>query len=180
MFIQTEETPNPSTLKFITGEDVSPRKTKEYKSPEDAKNSPLATRLFEVDGVIGVFLGDDFISITKSDISWEMLKPAVLGAIMDHHTSDEPILIEDTDGKIKKEEDSSVVKEIKKIIHTRIQPAVAQDGGAVEFEGYRDNIVYVRLQGACSGCPSATQTLKNGIENLICHFVPEVKEVKQI
>jgi Fe-S cluster biogenesis protein NfuA len=185
MFIQTEATPNPATLKFIPGKVVLEDGTLEFRDPSEAEPvSPLAARLFEVDGVTGVFLGSDFISVTKDEREWPQLKPAVLGAIMEHYLSGEPVLSggngaaaagEDFDAS-----DADLVATIKELIETRVRPAVAGDGGDIIFRGYRNGIVYLKMQGACSGCPSSTATLRYGIENLLKHFVPEVQEVQSV
>ncbi len=186
MFIQTETTPNPATLKFLPGRPVLNAGTRDFRDPgEAAAASPLAGRLFEVEGVTGVFLGSDFVSVTKSDGEWLHLKPAVLGAIMEHFLSGEPVLFagngasgaaaEDFDPK-----DAEVVATIKDLIETRVRPAVANDGGDIIFRGYRAGTVYLKMQGACSGCPSSTATLRHGIENLLKHFVPEVEAVQPV
>ena len=185
MFIQTEATPNPATLKFLPGRTVLAEGTRDYRSPEDAAESPLAERLFAVPGVEGVFLGADFIAVTKSAGEWAHLKPAILGAIMEHYLSGAPILSAaaagDGDGdEFYDEADTEIVDTIKELIETRVRPAVANDGGDITFQGYRDGVVYLHMRGACSGCPSSTATLKNGIENLLRHFVPEVEEVRPV
>ncbi len=184
MFIQTEATPNPATLKFLPGRPVMGQGTADFPSPEGADSSPLARRLFEVDGVKAVFLGPDFISVTKDDVEWAHIKPALLGAIMEHFTSGEPVLSKgdshavthaDHDGP-----DSDIVNQIKELLDTRVRPAVAQDGGDITFYGYDGGVVYLHMQGACSGCPSSTLTLKQGIENLLRHYIPEVTEVRPV
>lgn len=186
MFIQTEPTPNPATLKFLPGEAVLPGGTAEFVSPEQAGNSPLAARLFEVDGVTGVFLGDDFISVTKAEGEWHHLKPLVLGAIMEHYTAGLPVLNEaqaaaPTGGEQNYDAaDAEIVAQITELLDTRVRPVVAQDGGDIVFHGYDSGIVYLHMQGACAGCPSSTMTLKQGIERLLVHFVPEVTEVRPI
>ena len=188
MFIQTEATPNPATLKFIPGKTVLGTGTREYRSAEEAGQSPLAQRLFEVDGVTGVFFGSDFISVTKGEGEWQHLKPAVLGAIMEHYLSGAPVVddgapkqsAEDAAGEDFDESDAETVDTIKELLDTRVRPAVSQDGGDITFQGYRDGIVYLHMRGACSGCPSSTATLKHGIENLLRHFIPEVQEVRPI
>ncbi len=182
MFIQTEPTPNPSTIKFVPGKQVLATGVHDFKSLDEAGPSPLATRLFEVDGVAGVFLGADFISVTKGDLDWNMLKPAVMGVIMEHFMSGAPVM----DGDVKDEnanevfdeEDRETVDTIKQLLEEKVRPAVAQDGGDIVFQAYKDGIVYLHMRGACSGCPSSTATLKNGIENLLKHFLPEIKEVR--
>ncbi len=186
MFIQTETTPNPATLKFLPGRTVLKAGTRDFSdASEAAAVSPLAARLFDVDGVTGVFLGSDFVSVTKSEGEWQHLKPAVLGAIMEHFLSGDPVLLsgdgasggaeEDFDPK-----DAEVVATIKELIETRVRPAVANDGGDIIFRGYRAGTVYLKMQGACSGCPSSTATLRHGIENLLKHFVPEVEAVQPV
>ncbi len=186
MFIQTETTPNPATLKFLPGRSVLSAGTRDFRDPgEAAAASPLAGRLFEVDGVTGVFLGSDFVSVTKSDGEWQHLKPAVLGAIMEHFLSGEPVLFtgngaSDAAGEDFDPKDAEVVATIKDLIETRVRPAVANDGGDIIFRGYRAGTVYLKMQGACSGCPSSTATLRHGIENLLKHFVPEVEAVQPV
>ena len=186
MFIQTEATPNPATLKFLPGQPVLSSGVREFRDQDDAEQaSPLAARLFAVDGVTGVFLGSDFISVTKGDGEWQHLKPAVLGAIMEHYLSGDPVLMDDAasesaEGGDYSAEDAEVVATIKELIDTRVRPAVANDGGDIVFHGFRDGTVYLKMRGACSGCPSSTATLRHGIENLLRHFVPEVQEVQQI
>jgi Fe-S cluster biogenesis protein NfuA len=186
MFIQTEATPNPATLKFLPGRDVLVGEPKDFRHPEAAIVSPLATALFTVPGVTGVFLGSDFISVTKGDVDWAHIKPAVLGAIMEHYLSGKPVMSNGTeedeaDGEeFFDEADSEMVEVIKELISTRVRPAVAMDGGDITFKGYRDGTVFLHMQGACSGCPSSTATLRNGIENLLRHFVPGVEAVQQV
>lgn len=182
MFIQTESTPNPATLKFLPGEAVLGKGSRDFRDRAAAeKASPLAARLFGIDGVAGVFLGADFISVTKSGGEWQTLKPAVLGAIMEHFLSGAPAVTDaagsDThDGG----DDSEIVQTIKELLDTRVRPVVAQDGGDIVFHGYENGIVYLHMRGACSGCPSSTATLRNGIENLLRHFIPEVQEVRAV
>jgi Fe-S cluster biogenesis protein NfuA len=182
MFIQTEATPNPATLKFIPGRDVLTDGTADFRTKGDAAVSPLATRLFAIDGVDGVFLGSDFISVTKGDIEWQHLKPMILGAIMEHYMSGAPATDEEDSNDSVAEsydpEDESIVSTIKELLETRVRPAVAQDGGDITFSGFRDGVVYLHMRGACSGCPSSTATLRNGIENLLKHFCPEVQAVQ--
>lgn len=180
MFIQTEQTPNPSTLKFIPGLRVMPHGTAEFRSEEDAARSLLARRLLALDGVTAVFFGGDFISVTKSDaIDWDMLKTHVLGEIMQHFTSGLPVIEPGADAADGDEgEDSEIVLQIKEILDTRVRPAVAADGGDITFVRFEDGIVYLRMQGACAGCPSSTATLKMGIENMLRHFIPEVVAVE--
>ena len=186
MFIQTEQTPNPETLKFLPGRVVMTEGTAFFQNIEEASNSPFAKRLFNVDGIKGVFFGSDFITITKSEnTTWEILKPIALGAIMDHYNSDDETLIseEKTKGKESLKSDSSdsdIVKQIKELLDTRVRPAVAMDGGDIVYQNFEDGIVYLHMQGACSGCPSSTATLKMGIENMLKHYVPEVKEVRPV
>lgn len=180
MFIQTEATPNPLTLKFVPGVDVLGSGTAFYTSEADAKNSPLALALFRMDGVSAVFLGGDFITVTRGvDFTWETLKPMLLTAIMDHFVSGKPVVSEaaaadDTSA------DSDIVKQIRELIDTRVRPAVAQDGGDIIFRGFADGIVQLELHGSCSGCPSSTITLKNGIETMLKHYVPEVIAVEAV
>ncbi len=185
MFIQTEATPNPATLKFLPGRTVLADGTREFRAPAEAEPvSPLASRLFAVDGVTGVFLGSDFISVTKGDTEWQHLKPAVLGAIMEHYLSGEAVLAGSGAASAADEDfepkDAEVVATIKELIETRVRPAVANDGGDIIFRGFRDGTVYLKMQGACAGCPSSTATLRHGIENLLKHFVPEVEEVQPV
>ncbi len=185
MFIQTEATPNPATLKFLPGRTVLSEGTKDFRNADNTDQSPLATRLFQIGGVSGVFFGSDFITITKDDTEWQHLKPAILGVIMEHFMSDAPVLLGGNDNAAEDqgnydEADESIVGTIKELLDTRVRPAVAQDGGDITFHGFRDGIVYLHMQGACAGCPSSTATLKHGIENLLRHFVPEVSEVRPI
>ena len=185
MFIQTEATPNPATLKFLPGRDVLVGEPKDFRHPEAAIVSPLASALFTVPGVSGVFLGSDFISVTKGDVDWAHIKPAVLGAIMEHFLSGKPVmgLSDEPADEVEEffdEGDSETVEVIKELISTRVRPAVAMDGGDITFKGYRDGTVFLHMQGACSGCPSSTATLRNGIENLLRHFVPGVEAVQQV
>ena len=184
MFIQTEATPNPQTLKFLPGRDVLPGGAIDYPTPDDGMASPLARRLFAVNGVRGVFLGSDFIAVTKDDTDWAHLKPALLGAVMEHYMSGEPVVAADETGATADEDfddaDSETVAVIKELIETRVRPAVANDGGDIIFQSFRDGVVSLHMRGACAGCPSSTATLKNGIENLLRHFVPEVREVRPV
>ncbi len=180
MFIQTEETPNPATLKFLPGRTVMETGTADFPAAEAAKRSPLAEHLFGLDGVTGVFLGSDFITVTKNgDRDWYLMKPAILGVIMEHFTAGRPVLIDDAGppGDAVAEEDSEVVAQIKELLDTRVRPAVAQDGGDIIFQSFEEGVVYLHLQGACSGCPSSTATLNMGIENMLRHYIPEVVEV---
>ncbi|MEE8284725.1 MAG: NifU family protein [Alphaproteobacteria bacterium] len=184
MFIQTEQTPNPATLKFLPGLTVLERGTLDITDREGAKRSPLATSLFDVDGVAGVFLGVEFIAVTKTDgRDWATMKPMILGAIMEHYTSGAPVV--DDAGEAEEEastgeDDDEIVVHIKELLDTRIRPAVAQDGGDIVFRRFEDGVVFLHMQGACSGCPSSTATLKMGIENLLKHFIPEVREVRPV
>jgi Fe-S cluster biogenesis protein NfuA len=186
MFIQTEATPNPATLKFLPGRDVLPDGALEIRDAESAARSPLASALFAIPGVSAVFFGSDFVSVSKSEGEWQHLKPAILGAIMEHFVSGAPLLTRDApeapggDGEFFAPEDAETVATIKELLETRIRPAVAGDGGDITFRGFRDGIVYLGMKGACSGCPSSTATLKNGIQNLLRHFLPDVQAVEQI
>ncbi len=185
MFIQTESTPNPATLKFLPGQTVLEMGTADFPNADGAASSPLATRLFAVDGVTGVFFGTDFVTVTKhADVEWDHMKPALLGAIMEHFQSGQPVMgagakassgHADHDGP-----DSVVVGQIKELLDTRVRPAVAQDGGDITFHGFDRGVVYLHMQGACAGCPSSTLTLKMGIENLLRHYIPEVTEVRPV
>jgi Fe-S cluster biogenesis protein NfuA len=184
MFIQTETTPNPATLKFLPGRTVLAEGTLDMRDKTQALQSPLATRLFEIDGVGGVFFGTDFIAVTKTDGEWQQLKPALLGAIMEHFMTGVPILNEGTStsgsdaDEFFDEKDAEAVAQIKDLIETRVRPAVANDGGDITFRGFKDGVVYLDMKGACSGCPSSTATLRHGIQNLLRHFVPDVVEVR--
>jgi len=183
MFIQTENTPNPATMKFLPGQAVMENGTANFTSVEDADVSPLASNLFSTDGVAGVFLGADFVTVTKTDAKdWDLMKPLILGAIMEHFQSGRPAINEDADLGDASDgaEDDSVVRQIKELIETRVRPAVAQDGGDIVYNGFEDGVVYLRMQGACAGCPSSTATLKHGIENMLRHYVPEVNEVRAV
>lgn len=184
MFIQTESTPNPATLKFLPGKAVLETGTADFPTAEAGTKSPLARRIFAVEGVTGVFLGNDFVTVTKAeDVAWEHIKPAILGAVMEHFQSGEPAIEgegqsgghADHDGP-----DSAIVGQIKELLDTRVRPAVAQDGGDITFHGFDRGIVYLHMQGACAGCPSSTLTLKMGIENLLRHYIPEVIEVRPV
>ena len=185
MFIQTEATPNPATLKFIPGRMVLDTGTMEFSSRETAARSPLAARLFEVPGVAGVFYGADFVTVTKADGDWQHIKPAILGAIMEHYMSGASVVESDdaaNDGEHgdydPKDEDT--VKTIKELLDTRVRPAVANDGGDIVFHGFKDGVVFLHMRGACAGCPSSTATLRHGIENLLRHFCPDVQEVRPV
>ena len=186
MFIQTEQTPNPQTLKFLPGKVVMDEGTAFFQNIDKTSNSPLAKKLFDVDDVTGVFFGSDFITVTKNDSQdWQVMKPLILGAIMDHFNSGEPTINNETNDKGKKSllensEDSDIVKQIKELLDTRVRPAVAMDGGDIVYDNYDNGIVYLHMQGACSGCPSSTATLKMGIENMLKHYIPEVKEVRPV
>jgi Fe-S cluster biogenesis protein NfuA len=184
MFIQTEATPNPATLKFLPGQPVAKGAPREFRSADEAGQSPLARRLFSIGGVSGVFLGGDFVTVTKSAGDWQHLKPAILGVIMEHYLSGEPIFLDDEPALPGAEEfdqgDEDIVSTIKELLDTRVRPAVAQDGGDITFFGYKDGVVFLNMKGSCSGCPSSTATLKHGIENLLRHFIPEVKEVRPV
>jgi len=181
MFIQTETTPNPATLKFLPGCDVMTRGTANFTGPEEAAKSPLALRLFEIDGVSGVFLGSDFVTVTKMPTrDWEVMKPFVLSAIMDHFTSGASVVADEASAPDGEPEDDAIAAQIKELLETRVRPAVAQDGGDIIFQGFENGIVYLHMQGACSGCPSSTATLKHGIENMLKYYVPEVQEVRPV
>ena len=185
MFIQTEATPNPATLKFLPGRPVLEGGTLDIQSKDAAAQSPLAIRLFDVANVGGVFFGSDFISVTKTGGDWQLMKPAILGVIMEHYMSGTPLLADNVQPAAAADEffdakDAETVATIKDLIETRVRPAVAGDGGDITFRGYKEGIVYLNMQGACSGCPSSTATLKSGIENLLRHFVPDVTEVRPI
>jgi len=182
MFIQTENTPNPATLKFLPGKTVIEDGTANFADSEDAGRSPLATRLFAIDGVAGVFLGSDFVTVTKTDDKdWDVLRPQILGGIMEHYQSGRPVLEDaagESDGAVA--DDDPIVQQIKELIDTRVRPAVAQDGGDIIFKGFEEGIVSLHMQGACAGCPSSTATLKHGIENMLRYYVPEVQEVRAV
>ena len=191
MFIQTEQTPNPATLKFLPGKEVLREGTADFRDAESAATaSPLAGRLFSIPGVTGIFFGYDFITVTKEEgPDWQHLKPAILGAIMEHFMSGAPVMAAggqaatdriDADGEFFDEADSEIVVTIKELLETRVRPAVAQDGGDITFRGYENGTVFLHMKGACAGCPSSTATLKHGIQNLLRHFVPEVQQVEQI
>ena len=189
MFIQTEPTPNPLTLKFLPGRVVMEKGTAFFQNKSDCSNSPLASRLFSIEDVTGVFFGSDFVTITQKENSdWQILKPMILGAIMDHYNSGEQTIIDSEDDSENDattltesaNENSTIIKKIKELLDTRVRPAVAMDGGDIVFQGFEEGIVYLHMQGACSGCPSSTATLKMGIENMLKHYVPEVKEVRPV
>jgi|SRR5579862_1101556 len=181
MFIQTETTPNPNTLKFLPGRTVLEGGTADFPDRDAAGQSPLAARLFGIDGVTRVFLGSDFITVAKPDeTDWAVVKPLVLGAIMDHYTSGESTMAAGVQGSSAAEGDSEIVAQIKELIDTRVRPSVAADGGDIIFQGFEDGIVYLHMQGSCSGCPSSTATLKHGIENMLKYYVPEVQGVEAV
>jgi Fe-S cluster biogenesis protein NfuA len=185
MFIQTEPTPNPATLKFLPGREVLPGRSVQFSEAGEAESvSPLAARLFSVDGVKSVYLAGDFISVTKEEgFDWYMLKPAVLGAVMEHFMSGDPVVREQTElpeSAPAADESDPTIRQIMELIETRVRPAVARDGGDITFQGFERGIVYLNMRGACSGCPSSTLTLKSGIENLLKYYVPEVVEVRAV
>ena len=184
MFIETEGTPNPATLKFLPGRDVMGTSTADFAVASSAGRSPLARALFELPGVARVFLGGDFVTITKTDeIDWQALKPQVLGVLMEHFVAGLPVIdgvIDDDLDEDVDPADAEVVEQIKELLDTRVRPAVAGDGGDIVFRGFRDGIVRLHMQGACSGCPSSRATLKHGIENMLRHYVPEVQSVEQV
>ncbi|MEZ5887648.1 MAG: NifU family protein [Paracoccaceae bacterium] len=185
MFIQTESTPNPATLKFLPGQTVLEVGTADFPSADAAGKSPLARRIFAVEGVGGVFLGSDFVTVTKADaVDWTHIKPAILGAIMEHFQSGAPVMEGEAatgDGHARHDgPDEDIVKQIKELLDTRVRPAVAQDGGDITFHGFDRGVVYLHMQGSCAGCPSSTLTLKMGIENLLRHYIPEVTEVRPV
>jgi Fe-S cluster biogenesis protein NfuA len=185
MFIQTESTPNPATLKFLPGRTVLEVGTADFPSAEVAAQSPLAQRIFAVTGVQGVFFGSDFVTVTKADATlWDHIKPAILGAIMEHFQSGAPVILGEASGSGHASnhaaEDDEIVRQIKELLDTRVRPAVAQDGGDITFHGFDRGVVYLHMQGACAGCPSSTLTLKMGIENLLRHYIPEVLEVRPV
>jgi Fe-S cluster biogenesis protein NfuA len=186
MFIQTEATPNPATLKFLPGRAVLETGTLDMPTKQTASQSPLATRLFDIPNVAGVFFGSDFISVTKSGGEWQQIKPAILGAIMEHYLSGAPLLADNAQpadagtDEFFDANDAETVAIIKDLIETRVRPAVAGDGGDITFKGYKEGIVFLQMKGACSGCPSSTATLQHGIQNLLRHFVPEVNEVRPV
>ncbi len=185
MFIQTESTPNPATLKFLPGQAVLEVGTADFPNAATADKSPLAMRIFAVQGVTGVFFGNDFVTVTKEDtIDWDHIKPAILGAIMEHYQSGDPVMAGDhtpASGHAEHTgENSEIVGQIKELLDSRVRPAVAQDGGDITFHGFDRGVVYLHMQGACAGCPSSTLTLKMGIENLLRHYIPEVTEVRPV
>ncbi|MFD0978350.1 NifU family protein [Tropicimonas aquimaris] len=186
MFIQTESTPNPATLKFLPGQTVLEAGTADFPSANAAESSPLASRIFAVGGVTGVFFGNDFVTVTKAEsVEWEHVKPAILGAIMEHFQSGQPAIADGSQSSggghaAHDGEDAEIVNQIKDLLDTRVRPAVAQDGGDITFHGFDRGVVYLHMQGACAGCPSSTLTLKMGIENLLRHYIPEVVEVRPV
>ncbi len=191
MFIQTEATPNPATLKFLPGQIVLNEGTVDFRSPDEAAVSPLAAQLFRIPGVSGVFFGHDFVAVTRESddeggFDWQHLKPAILGTIMEHFVTGKPVMEAGPsmsmaeDEEFFEEADKEIVDTIKELLDTRVRPAVAQDGGDIAFRGFRDGIVFLHMRGACAGCPSSTATLKHGIQNLLQHFIPEVQEVQPI
>lgn len=180
MFIQTVETPNPETLKFVPGTEILKSGTRTYSTEDNCSDSPIAGSIFKIEGVKGVFIGKNFISVTKApDQDWEILKPLTLAAIMDHFMSGMPI-VHESELKTTAKVGDDITNQIIDIIETRVRPAVAQDGGDIIFQDFKDGVVYLELQGACSGCPSSTVTLKNGIENMLKHYIPEVTEVRSV
>ena len=187
MFIQTEATPNPATLKFLPGRAVMGEGTLEMRDAATAAAaSPLAEKLFAIDGVQAVFFGSDFVTVTKGAAEWAHLKPAILGAIMEHYMSGAPLLrtgagpSAEDQSEFFAEEDAETVETIKELLETRIRPAVAGDGGDITFKGFKDGVVYLTMKGACAGCPSSTATLKHGIQNLLRHFLPDVQSVEAV
>ncbi len=185
MFIQTEVTPNPATLKFLPGRPVMEEGTFEARDLDEAESSPLAKALLQIPGVGGVFFAPDFISVTKKDGEWQHLRPAILGVVTEFYLSGAPLIEEggadaSATGEFFDPKDAETVEAIKELIETRVRPAVAGDGGDITFKGYREGIVYLNMKGACSGCPSSTATLRHGIENLLKHFLPDVQGVEQI
>lgn len=184
MFIETEGTPNPATLKFLPGRTVLGSATADYASPEAAVDSPLATALLALSGVTRVFLGGDFVTVSKADnVEWDALRPEVLGLLMDHFTAGRPVRVGAEVAEVQEDvlpEDAEVVAQIKELLDTRVRPAVAGDGGDIVFRGFREGVVKLHMQGACSGCPSSRATLKHGVENMLRHYIPEVQSVEQV
>ena len=186
MFIQTESTPNPATLKFLPGQTVLEVGTADFPSADAAGKSPLASRIFAVEGVTGVFFGNDFVTVTKADgVDWDHIKPAILGAVMEQYQSGQPVMADGSSDPASGHaehsgEDAEIVNQIKELLDSRVRPAVAQDGGDITFHGFDRGVVYLHMQGACAGCPSSTLTLKMGIENLLRHYIPEVTEVRPV
>jgi Fe-S cluster biogenesis protein NfuA len=182
MFIQTESTPNPATLKFLPGQTVLELGTADFPNLDAAQKSPLAKRIFATGGVAGVFFGTDFVTVTKADgAEWDHIKPAILGAIMEHYQSGAAVMEgEQAAHKAHDGPDGDIVRQIMELLDTRVRPAVAQDGGDITFHGFDRGVVYLNMKGACAGCPSSTLTLKMGIENLLRHYIPEVLEVRPV
>jgi NFU1 iron-sulfur cluster scaffold homolog, mitochondrial len=187
MFIQTESTPNPASLKFLPGRDVLGAGTADFPTRESAAKSPLALALFDIDGVSGVFFGSDFVTVSKSSGEWPQLKPMILGAIMEHFTRGIPVMEGEGGkpsslGEVYDAADEEIVVQIKDLLDTRVRPAVAQDGGDIIFRGFesKSGTVFLNLRGSCAGCPSSTATLKNGIENMLRHYIPEVNAVEAV
>ena len=184
MFIETEQTPNPATLKFLPGRTVLEGASADFADAAAAQRSPLAERLFQVEGVRRVFLGQDFISVTKAvEKEWFVLKPAILGVIMEHFIAGKPVLLAEAGvaaAATPEGADGEIVAQIKELLDTRVRPAVAQDGGDITFRSFENGVVYLHMQGACAGCPSSTATLKMGIENMLRHYIPEVTEVRPV
>jgi Fe-S cluster biogenesis protein NfuA len=191
MFIETETTPNPASLKFLPGQPVMQQGTREFATPEAAEASPLAQAIFDTGEVVNVFFGGDFVTVTAAPgVSWSDLKPQVLAILLDHFVAQAPLFLPGTAGGIavppedegmlvdEREEDGDIIAQINELLETRVRPAVAGDGGDIQYRGYRDGVVHLQMQGACSGCPSSTATLKHGIEGLLKHYVPEVVEVR--
>ena len=191
MFIETETTPNPASLKFLPGQAVMGQGTREFASPEAAEVSPLAQAIFDTGDVTNVFFGGDFVTVTAAPgVSWSDLKPMVLSILLDHFVSEAPLFAAGTAGGIsvpaesdllveEQADDADIVAQIHDLLETRVRPAVANDGGDIQYRGYRDGVVYLQMQGACAGCPSSSATLKHGIEGLLKHYVPEVTEVRE-
>jgi Fe-S cluster biogenesis protein NfuA len=184
MFIETEGTPNPATLKFLPGRAVMASGTADFAGPDTTRRSPLAAALFELPGITRIFLGSDFVTVTKSDaVEWQALRPQVLGTLMEHFMANRPVLEGEHQADAEEDtapEDADIVAQIKELLETRVRPAVASDGGDIVFRGYREGVVRLHMQGACSGCPSSRATLKHGIENMLRHYVPEVTGVEQV
>ncbi|WP_041794645.1 NifU family protein [Pararhodospirillum photometricum] len=186
MFIQTETTPNPASLKFLPGRAVLPQGGRDFADAAQARVSPLAQRLFEIEGVSGVFLGTDFVTVTKAEAEdWTVLKPLVLGSLMDHFTANAPVLADDAGSVDDAEEalseaDREVVRQVRELLETRVRPVVAQDGGDIVFHAYREGVVYLYMRGSCAGCPSSTATLKRGVETLLRHYIPAVQSVEAV
>src|SRR5437762_8200132 len=183
MFIQTETTPNPATLKFLPGLEVMAEGTVDFPDAQSGQRSPLAARLFSIPEVERVFFGSDFVTVTKREGDWRQLKPMILGAIMEHFTHGLPLFESEAaveDEPVYEGEEAEIVAQIKELLETRVRPAVASDGGDIIFDDFEDGIVYLHMQGSCSGCPSSTATLKAGIENMLRHYIPEVVEVRAV